>query len=106
MRSTVAPEQAAKDEDLTAGTVLMLADDLRFLGPNWAHRAPGTHFIVGGITGSGYMFSALNTMTGRIEHFMAERWVMDSMRVIGRIPQERPGCATCGCDCQDDDHAL
>jgi len=74
--------------DLTPGTVLVFTRDLTFLGPRWTQRTPGTHFVVLGRSESGYTFGALNTRTGRRDDLMAESWVLENMRVIGRIPDE------------------
>jgi hypothetical protein len=74
--------------DITTGTVVMFTRDLTFLGPRWDTRAMGTHFVIGGLSESGYTFSALNTRTGRMDDMMAETWVFEALRVVGRIPQE------------------
>jgi hypothetical protein len=75
--------------DIQPGTVVTFTRDLSATqGPRWAHRIPGTHFVVGSLSESGYTFSAYNTRTGRMDDVMAETWIFDMLRVIGRIPQE------------------
>lgn len=70
--------------DLTTGTVFTFTRDMTNLNSRWINRTPGTHFVVGCVSESGYTFSALNTRTGRRDDMMAENWVFAAMRIIGR----------------------
>jgi hypothetical protein len=79
---------ALTDDTLTYGTVFVFTEDLTYLTPRWASRRPGVHFIVGGLSDSGYTFSAYNTATGRRDDIMAEPWVFKRTRVIGTIPAD------------------
>ncbi len=85
--------------DITPGTVLTFTRDLTFLEGRWSDRRPGIHYVVNGMTASGYMFDVLNTATGRRDALMAEYWVLESMRVVGRVPAELAPCDQCGCEC-------
>lgn len=100
MGEQVAPTigQALTDDSLVEGVVFMFTKDLAFLGDMWGRRRPGVHFIVGGPHGE-YMFSAFNTARGKWDYLMAERWVMESTRIIAVIPkQAEPHCDSCGCE--------
>jgi hypothetical protein len=68
------------------GTVFTFVKDLTFLGERWADRRPGIHFVVIGLSESGYTFSAANTSTGRTDDLMAESWVFNAARIVGRLP--------------------
>ncbi len=77
--------------DIAYGTVVTFTRDLTFMGPRWTERKVGTHFIIGALSESGYTFSAYNTRMGRWDDMMAESWLFEYMRVIGRIPTEWDG---------------
>jgi hypothetical protein len=83
--------------DLTAGTVFTFVKDLTFLNPRWSERSVGTHFVVGGLSESGYTFSSLNTRTGKRDDMMAESWVFEHMRIIPAA-----GAAPVECLCESD----
>jgi hypothetical protein len=67
----------------TPGTVFTFVEDLTALGARWANRVPGVHFMVIGLSESGYTFSALNTSTGHMDDLMAEAWVFNAARIVG-----------------------
>jgi hypothetical protein len=91
MNATITPA------DLTAGTVFTFTKDLTFINSRWTERTVGTHFVVGGLSESGYTFSAFNTRTGRRDDMMAEGYVFEAMRIIAG-PAAAPDCE-CACEC-------
>lgn len=71
--------------DITPGTVVTFTHDhSAILGPRWVDRKLGTHFVIGSLSESGYTFSAFNTRTGRRDDIMAETWIFEILRVVGR----------------------
>lgn len=71
-------------EDMVPGTVYTFVKNMTFLDCRWASRTPGTHFVVVGMSESGYTFGSINTRTGRRDDTMAESWVFEAMRIVGR----------------------
>lgn len=76
-------------KDIAEGTVFTFTRDLTGLGPRWTNRTVGTHFIVGGLSESGYTFSAYNTRIQRWDHIMAETWIFEAMRIIPTSTDEK-----------------
>jgi hypothetical protein len=67
---------------LTPGTVFTFTADLTRINVRWAKRVMGAHFIVTGLSSSGYCVEVLNTMTGRSDGITIEDWWMRKTRVI------------------------
>lgn len=62
--------------------VFTFTRDLTFLGGRWASRVPGVHFVVHGLSSSGWCLDVTNTATGRRDGIMLGS-LEGSVRVVG-----------------------
>lgn len=69
---------------LTAGTVFTFRESWPLLGPLWATRVPGVHYVSLGVTPSGTCVRYFDTARGTYGQILTDDYVMRNVRVIGR----------------------
>ncbi len=72
---------------VTPGTIYTFVRDVSFLGPFYADRKPGQHFMVTRVGPTALAIGSVNLATGRPSGLMLDQWDICSLvRVIGFAP--------------------